>query len=75
MAKLLFQVQEKTLKTIHQTFEGIKEAFLGVKNGEFLPTAKLIARSIGNEGTKDFWDDASAMVVSGRQPGWVSMAG
>ena len=44
MAKLLFQVQEKTLKTIHQTFEGIKEAFLGVKNGEFLPTAKLIAK-------------------------------
>ena len=34
MAKLLFQVQEKTLKTIHQTFEGIKEAFLQVKNGD-----------------------------------------
>lgn len=36
------------------------------KAAEYLPSAKLIAKSIGNEGMKDFWDDASAMVVSGR---------
>ena len=45
------------------------------KPAEYFPSAKLIARSISNEGTKDFWNDASAMVVSGRHQGWVSMAG
>ena len=37
-----------------------------IKPAEYLPSAKLIAKSIGNEGMKDFWDDASALVVSGK---------
>lgn len=44
------------------------------KPAEYFPSAKLIAKSIGDEGMKDFWD-ASAMVVSGRHQGWVGMTG
>jgi hypothetical protein len=36
------------------------------KPAKYLPNAKLIAETIGGEGMKDFWDDASARVVSGK---------
>jgi hypothetical protein len=36
------------------------------KTAEYLPNAEVIAKSIGSKGMKDFWDDASAMVASGK---------
>ncbi len=35
------------------------------KAAEYLPNARLIAKSIGTEGMSDFWGDAATLVISG----------
>jgi hypothetical protein len=44
--------------------QGSRRSFAYSLAAEYLPSAKLIAKSIGDERMKDFCDDASATVVS-----------